>query len=409
MDEGAIEKAGITPIQPLPRSDRRRSPTRSRRRTRSSRCTSRASSVLRAVERPGLRRRDAGDREPRPERARPAGSQVLPRDQGHDPEDARRVPRAHGADVRAARQRRPRRRRPRTRSGSRPRSRSCSKTRSCAAIRTPSTTASSATACAKSAPSFPWADLPRPRSASPTVTAITVNDPAYYPAIAKLIATEKPAALRDYLTWNVLRGSADDLGKAWVDEAFSMQQVLSGVKELPPRWRRCVHRVDRDLGELLGQSYVKAQVRRRLEGARDRPDEGDPRRRCAASSISCRGWTTPTRAAREGEARQDGLPRRLSRQVARATTFPVDRATTTPANVRAAQQWERRAPAREDRQAGRSPRLGDDAADGQRVLRAVAQRDRAAGRPAAAAVLRRARSIPRSTSARPAAARSATR
>ena len=38
-----------------------------------------------------------------------------------------------------------------------------------------------------------------------------------------------------------------------------MQQTLSGVKELPPRWRRCVQHVDGDLGELLAQSYVKAK------------------------------------------------------------------------------------------------------------------------------------------------------
>jgi predicted metalloendopeptidase len=110
----------------------------------------------------------------------------------------------------------------------------------------------------KLAPSFPWAHYLEGMGI-PDVTAISVNDPKYYTAVAKMLRTEKPAALRDYLTWTVLRQSASDLGKAWVDEAFTMQKELSGVKELPPRWRRCVHRVDADLGELLGQSYVKAR------------------------------------------------------------------------------------------------------------------------------------------------------
>jgi putative endopeptidase len=110
----------------------------------------------------------------------------------------------------------------------------------------------------KVAPSFPWTDYLKTLGI-PGVTAITVNDPKYYTAIAKMLSAEKPAALRDYLAWTVLRESAGDLGKAWVDEAFTMQKELSGVKELPPRWRRCVHRVDADLGELLGQSYVKAR------------------------------------------------------------------------------------------------------------------------------------------------------
>ena len=110
----------------------------------------------------------------------------------------------------------------------------------------------------KLAPSFPWATY-LAALGIPDVTAISVNDPKYYTAVAKMLHAEKPAALRDYLTWTVLRESANDLGKVWVDEAFTMQKELSGVKELPPRWRRCVHRVDADLGELLGQSYVKAR------------------------------------------------------------------------------------------------------------------------------------------------------
>jgi putative endopeptidase len=110
----------------------------------------------------------------------------------------------------------------------------------------------------KLAPSFPWADYLKALGI-PDVTAITVNDPAYYTGITALLASEKPVALRSYLTAAVLRDQANELGKAWVDEAFTMRKELTGVKELPPRWRRCLRRADRDLGELLGQSYVKAR------------------------------------------------------------------------------------------------------------------------------------------------------
>jgi putative endopeptidase len=110
----------------------------------------------------------------------------------------------------------------------------------------------------KLAPSFPWGDY-LAALGIPDVTAITVNDPGYYTAIAALLRNEKPAALRAYLTAAVMRDQADDLGKAWVDESFAMRKALTGVKELAPRWLRCLRRVDRDLGELLGQSYVKAR------------------------------------------------------------------------------------------------------------------------------------------------------
>jgi predicted metalloendopeptidase len=108
------------------------------------------------------------------------------------------------------------------------------------------------------APSFPWGDYLKGLGI-PAVTAINVNDPAYYTAVAQLLRTTRPAVLRSYLTATVLRDQADQLGKAWVDEAFTLQQLLSGVKAQPPRWRRCTNRVDDDLGELLGQSYVKAR------------------------------------------------------------------------------------------------------------------------------------------------------
>jgi len=189
----------------------------------------------------------------------------------------------------------------------------------------------------KAAASFPWADLLTALDL-PTVTAINVNDPAYYPAVAKTIATESPEALRDYLTWNVLHGSADYLGKAWVDEVFAMQHVLSGAKTMPPRWRRCVHRTDRDLGELLGQSYVKAKF------------GGDSKARATDLTKAILGamrseldqlpWMDgPTRqAAREKLDKMDylvGYPDKW-----RDYTFAVDRATYA-SNVFAARQWER--------------------------------------------------------------------
>ncbi|HET9624523.1 MAG TPA: M13 family metallopeptidase [Kofleriaceae bacterium] len=110
----------------------------------------------------------------------------------------------------------------------------------------------------KLAPSFPWGDYLAGLGIA-NVTAITVHDPAYYTAVGKLLTTEKPAAIRNYFTAAVLRDAADELGKAWVDEAFAMSKQLTGTKELPPRWLRCVRRADADLGELLGQSYVKAR------------------------------------------------------------------------------------------------------------------------------------------------------
>ena len=111
---------------------------------------------------------------------------------------------------------------------------------------------------AKVAPKFPWVDY-FTKLGIPTVTAITVNEPSYFSAIDAMIQKESASAMRNYLTWVVLSSSAESLSKAWVDEAHTLDQELSGVKAVPPRWRRCVSRTDRDLGELLAQSYVAAK------------------------------------------------------------------------------------------------------------------------------------------------------
>jgi putative endopeptidase len=108
------------------------------------------------------------------------------------------------------------------------------------------------------APTFPWGDY-LAAMGIPNVTAISVTSPAYFTGMAKLLTTTQPAVLRSYLTWMVLRSSADELPRAWQEERLTMMKELRGVTELPPRWRNCTNHVDGDLGELLGQAYVKAK------------------------------------------------------------------------------------------------------------------------------------------------------
>jgi predicted metalloendopeptidase len=108
------------------------------------------------------------------------------------------------------------------------------------------------------APSFPWAEYFRALGI-PDVQAITVNDPAYFTGVTRLLRDEKPSALAHYFTWTLLHDSAADLSSAFVAEDFALDQLLSGVQEIAPRWRRCVARVDADLGELLAQPYVAAR------------------------------------------------------------------------------------------------------------------------------------------------------
>ncbi len=187
------------------------------------------------------------------------------------------------------------------------------------------------------ASSFPWADY-LAALGIPGVTAINVHDPAYYTAIAALLRSEQPAALQSYFTEVILRSAADNLGKAWVDEAFTMEQELTGVQQLPPRWLRCLRNTDRDLGQLLGQRYVEARFG---GGARARAiDLTRSVLEAMRRELDELPWMDePTRAAARHKLDQMaylvGFP-----DTWRRYEFAISR-TDFAGNVRAAQRWER--------------------------------------------------------------------
>ena len=108
------------------------------------------------------------------------------------------------------------------------------------------------------AKTFPW-DAYFHGLGFPDIQAISVNDLGYFTGIDALMHDEKPEAWRHYLAWTVVRTQARHLSKALVDQAFAMTQKLTGQKEIEPRWKRCVRGVDGALGELLAQPYVAAR------------------------------------------------------------------------------------------------------------------------------------------------------
>jgi putative endopeptidase len=84
-----------------------------------------------------------------------------------------------------------------------------------------------------------------------------VTSPNFLRAEDRLINQHPLDHWKIYLRWWVINRSSPLLGKAFVDEHFDFfARTLAGQQENQPRWRRCVHNVDRDLGEELGQAYV---------------------------------------------------------------------------------------------------------------------------------------------------------
>ncbi len=60
-----------------------------------------------------------------------------------------------------------------------------------------------------------------------------------------------------YLRWKVLRDTAPNLGKDFVDTSFGFYgTTLRGIPENQPRWKRGVNTVQQGMGDALGKLYV---------------------------------------------------------------------------------------------------------------------------------------------------------
>jgi len=84
-----------------------------------------------------------------------------------------------------------------------------------------------------------------------------VTSPDFFRAEEKLLMEHPLEHWKTYMRWQALHHAAPFLTKAMVDENFNFfAHTLAGQEEQLPRWRRCTHAADRDLGEALGQAYV---------------------------------------------------------------------------------------------------------------------------------------------------------
>jgi len=105
-------------------------------------------------------------------------------------------------------------------------------------------------------PSFQWSHYWATMQA-PASPQYLVMAPDFFRGVDKLIATEPIEHWRAYLRYSVLTAMAPSLNRAFADENFDFfGRHLLGAQEQPPRWRRCSQSADADLGEAVGQAYV---------------------------------------------------------------------------------------------------------------------------------------------------------
>lgn len=92
---------------------------------------------------------------------------------------------------------------------------------------------------------------------APGQDTILVNNPAFFVTADSLLQTVPLDYWKAYLQWYILRGAAPYLSSPFVNASFDFNQVITGQKVPTPRWQRISSLTDGNIGELLGQLYVK--------------------------------------------------------------------------------------------------------------------------------------------------------
>jgi putative endopeptidase len=105
---------------------------------------------------------------------------------------------------------------------------------------------------------------------------VIVGQPEFMKEVSTMLAAEPIADQKQYLRFHLVSSVTSALPKAYGDEAFRFSQVLSGAKQQQPRWKRMLRATDGALGEAFGQLYVdkafspaaKAKAKEMIENLR---------------------------------------------------------------------------------------------------------------------------------------------
>ncbi len=105
------------------------------------------------------------------------------------------------------------------------------------------------------APGIDWAAYMADAKVGP-VPSMLVADNTAIKALASIYDKTPLELLKTWQRFKVADQAGPYLSKRFVDSQFEFAKVLSGAKQLRPRWRRGIGQVDGRLGELLGKTYV---------------------------------------------------------------------------------------------------------------------------------------------------------
>jgi putative endopeptidase len=143
----------------------------------------------------------------------------------------------------------------------------------------------------KLTPRFAWSQYLQPLGLAQQ-KEFNVTEPAFMKALDQQLRSRPLADIKIYLRWHLVHALAPQLASPFFQENFAFfGKALRGIPEPSPRWRQCVTLVDNELGEALGQEFV----RRTFSPEQKRKTEHMTRQieDAMAAEIKSLDWMTP--------------------------------------------------------------------------------------------------------------------
>jgi putative endopeptidase len=107
-------------------------------------------------------------------------------------------------------------------------------------------------------PSFNWNLMLKNAGIPASEKNIVVTQLAYMKAVDGIIKSTPIDTWKTYMKWSVIDNAAASLTSAMDTQNFEFfGKVISGTTEQRPMWRRAVNSVNGNLGEIVGEVYVK--------------------------------------------------------------------------------------------------------------------------------------------------------
>jgi endothelin-converting enzyme/putative endopeptidase len=140
-------------------------------------------------------------------------------------------------------------------------------------------------------PGFDWPKFFQSAGA-PRFQSLNVDVPDFVKALDATLTATSLDDLKSYLTWTLLKDTAQVLPASFEQENFNFySKTLRGIKEMRPRWKRCVDLTDSQLPDALGRKFVEQTLG--PEGTRRTQEMVTEIEKAMAADLQSLDWMTP--------------------------------------------------------------------------------------------------------------------